>query len=235
MSCDAPWRGVWRALVLAVVGHGILVAGWWYWHGTMDRSPKAPEMRFDMVTLADPVPVVPDAPAPPLPPPPEPVAAPPPEPEPAVAPIKPLPPKPPRPPKVRRETRERPGQEQPVRAVTQLPAPVAAAPAAPSAPAVVEEPFIPPDVRAAYASNPKPVYPPAARRMGYQGTVLLVVAVLASGAVERVELRQGSGFDSLDRAALEAVAGWRFVPARRGGQAVAATVTVPIRFQLQAE
>ncbi|MBF0629121.1 MAG: energy transducer TonB, partial [Magnetococcales bacterium] len=93
----------------------------------------------------------------------------------------------------------------------------------------------PPDLRAAYASNPKPLYPSFARRLGQEGTVLLTVEVTAAGGVARVTLQQGSGFDALDRAAIEAVSAWRFLPAQRQGQPVAATVSVPIRFQLQPE
>ncbi|MEO5331654.1 MAG: energy transducer TonB [Magnetococcus sp. YQC-5] len=102
-------------------------------------------------------------------------------------------------------------------------------------PAPQVDTYRPPDVQAAYTTNPKPVYPPSARRMGYEGTVLLKVEITESGGVARVTIATGSGFDALDRAALTAVNQWRFVPAQRNGQPMAATVTVPIRFQLQTE
>ncbi len=61
----------------------------------------------------------------------------------------------------------------------------------------------------------------------------LHVLVAADGTVERVELAQSSGFDSLDRSAFETVrTRWRFVPARRDGAAVESWVLVPIRFTL---
>ena len=60
-----------------------------------------------------------------------------------------------------------------------------------------------------------------------------VIFVTALGDAERVQLRQSSGKQRLDEAALEAVRHWRFVPARRGEQAVAAWVQVPITFQLE--
>ncbi len=84
-----------------------------------------------------------------------------------------------------------------------------------------------------YASNPPPIYPEAARRREQQGTVTIRVLVGADGAVERAELAESSGFDSLDDAALETVRSrWRFVPARHGGLAVESWVLVPIRFAL---
>jgi len=104
---------------------------------------------------------------------------------------------------------------------------VATVPAA-AAPAVVLPRF-----DAAYLQNPPPVYPALARRLGEQGRVLLRVMVTAEGMAERVELKASSGADRLDRAALDAVKRWRFVPARQGEQTVAAWVVVPISFSLE--
>ncbi len=84
-----------------------------------------------------------------------------------------------------------------------------------------------------YLHNPKPVYPHASRRLGEQGKVLLRVFVSAAGLAEKVEIKLSSGFARLDQAAEEAVARWRFVPAKRGEQAIAAWVQVPITFQLE--
>jgi protein TonB len=118
------------------------------------------------------------------------------------------------------------------------PAPVAAAPTAPpspppaAAPAPTPVPVVAPRFDAAYLSNPAPAYPSIARRMGEQGRVILRVVVTADGRAERVEVRTSSGSERLDRAALEAVTRWRFVPARRGEEAVSASVLVPINFSL---
>ncbi|MDH5344064.1 MAG: energy transducer TonB, partial [Betaproteobacteria bacterium] len=91
----------------------------------------------------------------------------------------------------------------------------------------------PPVFNAAYLRNPPPRYPPAARRLGSEGTVMLRVLVSAEGLPVRVELEQTSGSSPLDRAALDAVRGWRFAPARRGEQNIEDWVRVPIVFRLE--
>jgi protein TonB len=116
------------------------------------------------------------------------------------------------------------------------PAPAAAAPAAPGAgtPAGAGESVVPPSYRAAYLQNPAPRYPASARRSGEEGTVRLKVFVTSEGKPAKVELERTSGSAVLDAAAADAVAAWRFVPARRGGEAVEAWVVVPIVFRLEA-
>jgi len=120
------------------------------------------------------------------------------------------------------------------------PVPVSSATAAPRAavetkapPAPVVAPATPPQFNAAYLRNPAPVYPAVARRSGDQGTVMLKVLVNPQGAPVRVELEQSSGSKPLDSAALDAVKGWRFVPARRGERNIEDWVRVPIVFRLE--
>lgn len=79
-------------------------------------------------------------------------------------------------------------------------------------------------------STPAPRYPQEALRMGAGGTVRITVTVAPDGSVERQALAESSGNRYLDRAALEAVRRWRFQPATRNGQPVAAEVSVPIVF-----
>jgi len=62
------------------------------------------------------------------------------------------------------------------------------------------------------AGNAPPTYPEAARRRHLQGTVRVVLTVLASGAVAHVELLHSSGHEVLDQSALAAVTRWRFAP-----------------------
>lgn len=114
-------------------------------------------------------------------------------------------------------------------------APVAVTPPSSPAPAQsASEPVIePPRYNAAYLSNPPPAYPLAARRRGIEGTVLVRAEISAGGECLRVELKKTSGAGMLDQAALDAVKKWRFVPAKRGSQAVIAWVEVPITFKLE--
>jgi protein TonB len=83
-----------------------------------------------------------------------------------------------------------------------------------------------------YLKNPAPDYPAMSRRMGEEGKVLLLVQVSAEGHPTDVTVKQSSGFPRLDSAALNAVRNWRFVPAKRGGEAMAASVVVPLSFRL---
>jgi periplasmic protein TonB len=99
---------------------------------------------------------------------------------------------------------------------------------APPAPASIEAPRF--DM--AYLKNPAPAYPSLSRRMKEQGRVILRVLVSAAGEAENVEVRTSSGSGRLDRAAIEAVRRWRFAPARRGAETIAAYALVPILFQL---
>ncbi|MBN2032899.1 MAG: energy transducer TonB [Deltaproteobacteria bacterium] len=84
-----------------------------------------------------------------------------------------------------------------------------------------------------YLKNPPPEYPPAARRRGYEGTVMLDVFVDAEGRVQEIRLIKSSGYAILDRAAIRAVKGWLFEPAREGEGEVAMWVKVPLTFRLK--
>lgn len=86
----------------------------------------------------------------------------------------------------------------------------------------------------AYLDNPPPRYPRTARQMGWEGTVLLRVKVNSQGRADVIRLARSSGYLPLDEAAQEAVARWRFEPAREGEQAVSAWAEVPLVFQLHA-
>ena len=125
--------------------------------------------------------------------------------------------------------------------------PAVAAPAAESAPAPVmvakspsavsvpqaADSIEPPHFNVAYLNNPKPAYPPVARKLGLEGVVVLRVQVSVKGVPEQIAVAQTSGAPMLDEAASKAVQGWTFVPARRGDAPIAHAVDVPIRFQLK--
>lgn len=109
--------------------------------------------------------------------------------------------------------------------------------APPAPPPVVRLPPPPPPVAAHeganYLKNPRPAYPEIALRRGWEGDVLLRVRVSPDGRPATISVQKSSGRDVLDQAAVEAVRGWTFVPARQGGEAIAGWVSVPIVFHLQ--
>lgn len=107
----------------------------------------------------------------------------------------------------------------------------ASAPAAPGS----EEPLVESRYNVTTLNNPKPPYPFAARRNGMEGKVVLRAHVLEDGHCAEVKLTTSSGHDLLDNSALETVKRWRFVPASRGGTAVASWVEIPISFRLRDE
>ena len=69
--------------------------------------------------------------------------------------------------------------------------------------------------------------------MGEEGKVQLRVFVDAGGRPSQIELKASSGSPRLDQAAQDAVWRWKFVPARRGDESIAAWVLVPIVFTLK--
>lgn len=75
-------------------------------------------------------------------------------------------------------------------------------------------------------------YPPAARRSGHEGTVILKVQVLEDGRVGEIQLRTSSGFDELDKAAAKAAKDWRFKAALEDGRAVSSWAIVPYKYVL---
>jgi len=81
-------------------------------------------------------------------------------------------------------------------------------------------------------TNPKPVYPPEARRKRQEGVARLGVKIGADGLPKEVVIKQSSGFSSLDEAAIQAVKRWTFEPAMTAGVPVATYSEVPIRFSL---
>jgi len=75
-------------------------------------------------------------------------------------------------------------------------------------------------------------YPTIARERGYEGRVLLDVAIDASGKVESVHVVVSSGHPLLDEAATGALRSTAFDPARKNGQAEPSTKRIAIEFRL---
>jgi protein TonB len=153
----------------------------------------------------------------------------------------------PTPPKPKPVIRPRPKPPEPLPIITApietpSPSPVIVPPPPPPpppepAPIVVAPP--PPVITTApifaadYLDNPAPPYPALARRAGEQGRVVLRVLVSPSGKADEVEIRTSSGHRRLDESARDTVRRWRFIPAKRGDEAVSAWVLIPISFRLE--
>ena len=89
-----------------------------------------------------------------------------------------------------------------------------------------------PSSQADYLHNAKPTYPPLSKRLGEQGQVLVRVLIGSDGVALKAELKQSSGFERLDQAALGAAMRWRYLPGRRGGVPETMWFTAPITFAL---
>lgn len=107
-----------------------------------------------------------------------------------------------------------------------------------SAPIVASKPSTAPPDGVTRTARPqggyqvRPAYPSTPRRLGIQGTTMLRVHVLADGRIGDVLVEHSAGHPDLDQAAMEAVRRWRFDPARRGADAVAMWVLLPVEFRL---
>lgn len=214
MTLDQPeWRRCGRFLLLAATLHGAVLA--YPLHLASDPA-EPPPLLVKLAAPAEPKPL--------------PV-------QPAVKPEKPAP----RP--ARAEPPPRPLLAMPAEAPAAGPVVAVAPPAPPAAPveaparaspvAAAPGPLSPARFDAAYLQNPEPRYPPLSRRLGEEGKVLLRVRVTPEGTVAAVDLEKSSNFERLDAAARQAVARWRFVPARRGDEAIEGLVIVPVVFRLE--
>jgi protein TonB len=68
------------------------------------------------------------------------------------------------------------------------------------------------DLRLYCLSCPEPSYPRLARARGWQGATDVELTILADGRVDDASVSRSSGFDVLDRAALEVARRSRFSP-----------------------
>jgi protein TonB len=77
-----------------------------------------------------------------------------------------------------------------------------------------------------------PPYPRRALSQHQEGVVLLRALIDEQGAAREIKLQATSGYPLLDRAALEAVETWQFMPETVNGRPVAVWVEVPVRFRI---
>ena len=87
--------------------------------------------------------------------------------------------------------------------------------------------------RPLYRQNPAPSYPRKARRLGYEGIVMLKVLVDENGRVDDLMVVESSGYTILDHTALASVRKWLFEPGTEGGIKKKMWVRVPVRFRLE--
>lgn len=245
----APHTSLGQKTLIAGVVLVAHAAGLWTLQRGINAKPEPQIIPAEVIAQF----IAPPAPEPPAPPPPAPPAPPPPKPEPPKPKPKPQPPKPKPAPK---PVQKAPPLPKAIADPTPAPnAPVGTqdseatevvdhtppAPPAPVAPPSAPAPAAPPSggavelpsSNAAYLNNPRPSYPSISRRMGEQGKVLLRVLVNANGLPEQIEIKESSGFDRLDRAALNAVQRWKFVPGKRNGVPEAMWNIVPVNFVLE--
>lgn len=79
---------------------------------------------------------------------------------------------------------------------------------------------------------PAIVFPEAARRQNEQGVVNVGVTVGRDGCARLASVYGSSGYEILDRAAVEHALLMRFLPPERNGQSVEAHVMLPVHFNL---
>lgn len=232
--------GLPRNALIALAVVALHVLGLWSLQSGLLR--KAVEVIIPVQVLSEfiaPEPPAPPAPPAPTPPPPRPTPAPPkpiapkPRPQPAPAPA-PVSMPAPMPLAIADPT---PAPAAPTGVLEpQPPAPPTpvAAPPAPPAPAAPPAPpaLVQPSSSASHLNNPAPAYPAVSRRLGEQGTVMLRVLIGVDGLPQKVEVRQSSGFERLDRQAVDTVMRWRFVPGTRAGMPEAMWYQQPIKFVL---
>lgn len=85
---------------------------------------------------------------------------------------------------------------------------------------------------------PKPItrgafkYPPAAKKNGIKGYVLLSVLVETDGSVNQVQVLESNPSGTFDAAALQGIRAWHFEPAKYKGKTVKVWAKQKIRFDL---
>ncbi|MFH0996112.1 MAG: energy transducer TonB [Pseudomonadota bacterium] len=77
-----------------------------------------------------------------------------------------------------------------------------------------------------------PEFPPAARRLGAAGKVVVKFLVKADGSVIRASILEANPEGLFDQSALDAIGKWRFTPGIYKGNVVATWVILPVHFRI---
>ena len=80
-------------------------------------------------------------------------------------------------------------------------------------------------------SKTPPEYPENARENRVEGTTAVEITIDKQGKVQDPIVKQSSGNEELDKAAVQAVSAWAFEPATLDGKPVAVYYTITIRFK----
>ena len=90
-----------------------------------------------------------------------------------------------------------------------------------------------PSSDAQFLNNPTPAYPALSKRLGEQGKVVIRTYIGVDGIAQQAHIKQSSGFDRLDQAALATALKWRYLPGKRTGVAEAMWFDVPFTWILR--
>ena len=192
---------------MALAFHAVVL---FYLKPLAPKPPKIFNETYVDVTLTTPPPPQPEPKPIVIPPPPKPVVVPPkPEEKPQPAP----------PPKLEMTIPEPKPQPTPS---PPAPKPVVVPPPQPKP---SPEEYVP-VTQPAFAVQAQHVYPPEAARRHQQGTVVLILYISGSGALDKIEIVTSSGFPLLDEAAIREMKQSQFQPAMDGA--------IPIRSRTQA-
>ena len=77
-----------------------------------------------------------------------------------------------------------------------------------------------------------PEYPDISKTMGQEGSVTILCHVDVNGNVSHVSLHKSSGYDLLDKAALNAAESCLFIPAYQNGEPIALDIYLVYKFKL---
>jgi protein TonB len=126
----------------------------------------------------------------------------------------------------------------PLEPAASLPTPIASSSSPPATGNPTERPtFIPYDVppRLENAGEIQRLlergYPSQLREAGIQGTVILWIFVDEQGAVKKTEVKESSGYEAMDEAALDTAEKMRFTPAMNRDKATPVWLAQPITFR----
>jgi protein TonB len=226
-----------RTLLVSLLVHGLVLTT----VRSCQKAPPPPALTLSVELRTPPPPPPPPPPEPPKPEPPKleprkPVAMP--------QPVRPLAPTPP-PTPLLTATPEAPQRvDQPVvQRPVEPPPPPPPAPAPAAAPAPIAPPPAPAiddaAARAGYirglsaAVAKQKRYPRLAQQRGWQGEVMLHVVVDASGRLLDVSVERSSGFEALDREALEMVRRAAPFPFANGMKKEDVSMSLPVVFRLE--